>query len=442
MNTARFIYLPLLPAQLAATPSEQIVYLSLSPACNQWISGTLAELVPEDDNENTQEVYVFLPNLHILSTQVSVPRKQQKHLAQILPFLCEDKLACDIEEVHLAAGHIEGEAVSVRAIQRTLLNAVLDKLDQQGIQPRGVYSDAEPLLQHRHVVTTDIAKTDDVNSSDVNSNKAMLWLLPNQYLLIDQQRTASLHPSQVTHLTALLQGPAPLEIWVYRHPGLDHTAINLLLEALRNGGCRLHEPSIPSSQNQPVQAHLLPAFTAQGFELTPEDYTNLLTGPYTPARQHSRKLNWQPLAWVASAFIGLNLLYLLASGVYFDQRAHRLQSGSEQLYRQYFPQDRRLVNIRAQTQAHLDKNQQGADAGFLHLLGQVLPGWEQHRDHLQLTSLRYQSQRRELLIDIESKTISQLDQLQQALGPSAELLSANEDKNNGARGRIKFQGVR
>lgn len=433
MTTPRFIYFPQLPSALAATPNEQIACLTLS-AADQWISCSLADL---GRTEDAQDVYVFLPCLHILHTQVQVPKKQQKHLSQILPFLCEDKLSCDIEDVHLAAGQIQNETVAVRVIQRSLLDHLLDKLNRLGIQPRGLYSDAEPLL---HLGGTH------------------LWLSLSRCLLVDQQRVIELPPTQATHLTALLQSrfaqpdtsldaepPAP-QVIVYRDPELkrcaENVALNVQLEALRSQGCSVDEAPMAPARDSATDHMLLLAYAAQGIELTPQRYTNLLTGPYLPVRQDPRKFSWQPLAWVASVFVGLNLLYLLASGVYFDQRAHQLQLGSEQLYRQYFPQDRRVVNIRAQTQAHLDKSRQGANEGFLNLLGQVHPAWEQHQNNLQLKSLRYHAQRRELLLDLESNTIGQLDQLQQTLGPRAELLSANEDNNNGARGRIKFQGGR
>lgn len=413
MMTSRFIYLPQLSPTFAEIPAEQITCLSLTAPSAQWVSCTLAELLPA---EMPDEVYLFLPNLHVLSTQVSVPKKQQKHLTQILPFLCEEKFAGDIDEIHLAAGGIDGETVSVRAIQKTLLEAVLYKFHQQGIHPRGVFSDAEPRLY---------------------AEETVLLLSPTACLLTAQQRAITLHPSQLTRLAALLQQqPSPAQITVYRHPDMDldfdSSLINLQLEELRSQGFAINEHEFDSDQP------LLSECTAQGIELTPSQYVNLLTGPYAPARQHTRK-NWQPVAWAAAVLIGLNVLYLLASGVYFEQRAQQFQQASEQLYRQYFPQDRRIVNIRTQTQGHLERGRQGSGDGFLHALGQLQPGWEQHQHNLKLKSLRYHSQRRELLLDVESKSISQLDQLQQTLGPQAELLSANEDNHNGARGRIKFQ---
>lgn len=426
MTSSWFIHIPHLPTPLSATASDNIACWCWTEkeqptADNSWTSCTLADLEPCDD----QPVTVFLPSLHIVSIRVSVPKKQQRHLAQILPFLCEDKLAGDIEEVHLASGPIHNEEVSVRMVERELLEAVLEKLKLQDIYPQAIYSDAEPLQ----------AQSDTV-----------LWLDPVRSVLVSQQQTLMLPASQTEHLITLLQSKRPQRLTVYRDPCLTTsdtpttTNSTLALEELRSQGCIINE--VPLNAKSADTPPLLPAYRAQGMGLTSSQYVNLLTGPYSPAPQSSYKLRWQPLALIASAFIGLNLLYLLASGVYFELRAQKLQAGSVQLYQHYFPQDKRVVNIRTQTKGHLAQGNHNGNEDFLSTLGQLLPSWEQHQDHLKLKSLRYHSQRKELLLDIESKTISQLDQLQQTLGPRAELLSALEDNGNGARGRIKFQGER
>lgn len=418
MTSSLYIYLPQVPAVLSATSNHSIPCLYYSATdSDRWTQCTLADITPADDS---QSVFLFLPSLHVLSTQIKVPKKQQKHLTQILPFLCEDKLACDVEDVHLAAGHIRGEDVAVRIIQRNLLETLLLKLRSQSISPKGIYSDAEPLF---------------------TLSDTVLWLDPVRGLLIHRQQGLTVQASQAEHLAALLKKQAPQEVTLFRDPRMATAGINLTLEELRSQGCTINETNL-SAENLDQPLPLLPAYTAQGMEITPERYVNLLTGSYTPTRKTAHTLRWQPLAWVASLFIGLNLLYLLASGVYFELRAHQFQENSVLLYREYFPQDKRIVNIRTQTKSHLDKGSYNGDDHFLSLLGQILPSWEQHKQNLQLKSLRYNSQRGEILIDIESQNISQLDHLQQTLGSRAELLSANEDSKNGARGRIKFQGGR
>ncbi|WP_439134706.1 type II secretion system protein GspL [Pseudomaricurvus sp.] len=455
MTSSLFIYFPQLPDSLADTPSEKITCLCLrtdpeqqietsaagSPESTkqdpQWSTCNLSEL--STDNSE-QEVYVFLPNLHILSTQVQAPKKQHKHLAQILPFLCEDKLACDLEDVHIAAGSIRGEDIAVRIIEKELLDDLLIKLKVQGISPEGVYSDAEPLM----------ALTQASNPST-----PLLWMDPERGLLIRQQQVLSLQAAQAVQLASSLKEQQDEALLLYRTAEFDTAEINLLLEELRSQNCVIHETALSSlaktalsspttktlsTGNDGDNTALLPICSQQGIAITPQTCSNLLTGAYSPPRKTSHNIRWQPLALVASLLIGLNLVYLLASGVYFNIRAQKLETASEQLYREYFPQDRRIINIRTQTKAHLDRGQQQSGDDFLNLLGQLLPSWEQHKSTLRLKSMRYNSQRKEILLDIESKTISQLDSLQQALGPRAELLSANEDSKQGVRGRIKFRG--
>ncbi|MBU3071523.1 hypothetical protein KOI40_16980 [Aestuariicella sp. G3-2] len=434
MTSSLFVYFPQLPDTLAETPSSQLTCLCFRTEPGQtaesvsqppgWQTCKLDELAPDNDE---QDIYVFVPNLHILSTQVQAPKKQHKHLAQILPFLCEDKLACDLEDVHIAAGDIRGDNIAVRIIQKELLKELLLKLKVQGITPQGIYSDAEPLM------------TAAKQSSDRNT--ALLWMDGDNCLIIRHQQALGLQPEQAVQLVSCLKEVEDENILLYRSAEFDTPEINLVLEELRSQGCTIEDTSLNQADGDtPEYNALLPRYTQQHIAISPQDCSNLLTGPYAPPRKNRHNMRWQPLALAASLLIGLNLVYLLASGVYFNIRAEKLQAGSEQLYRQYFPQDKRIINIRTQTKAHLTRGQQQTGDDFLTLLGQLLPSWEQHKNTLRIKSMRYNSQRKEILLDIESKTISQLDSLQQALGPRAELLSANEDSKRGVRGRIKFQG--
>lgn len=434
MTSSLFVYFPQIPDPLDETPSSQLTCLCLRTESGQtaestsqpigWQTCKLDELATDNDE---QDVYVFVPNLHILSTQVQAPKKQHKHLAQILPFLCEDKLACDLEDVHIAAGDIHHETIAVRIIQKELLEELLLKLKVQGITPQGLYSDAEPLM-----ATTR-------QSSDRDT--VLLWMDDKNCLIIRHQQALSLQAEQAVQLVSSLKEMENENIQLYRSAKFDTPEINLVLEELRSQGCSVEETSLNLTDGDtPEYSALLPRCTQQAISIAPQACSNLLTGPYAPPRKTNHNIRWQPLALAASLLIGLNLVYLLTSGVYFNIRAEKLQAGSEQLYRQYFPQDKRIINIRTQTKAHLTKGQQQTGDDFLNLLGQLLPSWEQHKNTLRLKSMRYNSQRKEILLDIESKTISQLDSLQQALGPRAELLSANEDSKRGVRGRIKYQG--
>lgn len=447
MTSSLLVYLPSIPTSLADAPSDQVACLCLTgnfsdnfsddlspdnfslekaPGKPHWLNCTLGDL-PSANGE--REVYVFVPSLHILSTEVQAPKKQHKHLAQILPFLCEDKLACDLEDVHIAPGEIRGEAVSVRIIQKELLDDLLLKFKVLGITPRGVYSDSEPLMTLSHQASS-------------KHTTPLLWMDKERCLLVHQQQILNLQSSQAVQVLSSLKELTPEEILLYRSPTLDTAEINLLLEELRSQGCTIQETALSQtpSDTEPHKNALVSSYAQYGIGVTPQSYSNLLTGAYAPPRKTTHSIRWQSLALAASLLIGLNLVYLLASGLYFDLRAQKLQAGSEQLYREYFPQDRRIINIRTQTKAHLDKGSQQQGDGFLSLLGQLLPSWEQHKQNLQLKSMRYNSQRKEILIDLESKNISQLDSLQQTLGSRAELLSANEDSSRGVRGRIKFQG--
>ena len=166
---------------------------------------------------------------------------------------------------------------------------------------------------------------------------------------------------------------------------------------------------------------------------------NLLQGRFAQPGRNTGSGNWRPFAIAAGVLIVLNLVYLLGSGFYFKQRSNSLHGASVELYRSYFPDDRRIINIRTQTRNHLNQAGGSGDSDFMQLLQAFVAPWRETRDQIKLNSLRYNQARGELLLDMEARSIEQLDKLRVGLGQQAELLSASENEN-GVRGRIRLHG--
>lgn len=418
MTSPLIIHITQLPTSLGGTDGGDLPCIVITPTIDDspaFEACTLGDIKTPDADTH---VVVFIPAVHVLSSLVQAPKKQHKHLQQILPFLCEEKLATDIEETHIAAGLIHGETVAVNIVGRTWLIDLLAILKQHGIYPDALYSDAEPLR------------------AKISNDESCLWLQHNRGLLVHQDRALSFEPKTAAVIVSLIAASPPTALTLYEEDTERSTELALSLEELKTQDIPISETTLPPDNG------LMQTYQTQAIELTQGLRNNLLTGKFVPASKNTSQFSWRPLAVAASVLIGLNLAYLLGSGFYFHHQADQMHASSEALYREYFPTDRRIINMRAQTNNHLLGAQQQSGSGFLNLLAKFLPSWQQNSRNLSLKSMRYNQQRREMLIDIEGKTIAQLDQLQQSLGEQAELLSANEDSNNGVRGRIKFKGGR
>ncbi len=449
MSEPLLIHITELPLNIASASAEQLPCSVRSNQAGHWYSCSLASLRDDLQEQEASErrATVFIPNLHVLSIEVTAPRKQHKYLAQILPFLCEEKLACDIDSVHISHGPAVGETIPVRIIQRSLLQELRQLMQDQGLILEAIYSDGDPV------------------NALIPYGGQLLWVDAQHCLAVARQNhQAVLCSAPPEQAPALLQSmSATDELNVYRQPLVNGTLdceITLGLEELSRQGAIIHNHTLPNptTETDTIQTSWLarqeavrPSGTveqASPLPLGPEQLTassiNLLSGEFTPKTVKKAGFRWQPVAMAATMLLGLNVLYLLASGFYFEVKAEQLRADSETLYREYFPQDKRIINIQTQVQNHLNRGANSQQNGFIALLGQFYPNWKQHSNQLSLRSIRFNRDRQEMLLDIDSNSIEQLDQLRRALGEQAELLSANENKTQGGqtgvKGRIKLTG--
>ncbi|GAB3096060.1 hypothetical protein G8770_00080 [Aestuariicella hydrocarbonica] len=421
MSEFLFIHITDFPHNKDPLTAELIPCVIRSSSESAWNACTLADI----NSDGFTSVTVYIPGLHVLSTHVCVPKAQLKYLPKILPFLCEEKLACDIDSVHIATGRPQGELVPVRITQRSLLEGLLKCLQALGLSPDAVYADNEPFI------------------SLVQGDQQLLWVDEQGSLIITHEASQPTPfcsiPEQAPTLINTLNTQQPL--FVYRQtlsPDTLNSTITLALEKLISQGMTVVEHSLPRSNGNISHLARLEAIDSSPLNTG----INLLTGTYAPNKTQGTNVRWQLLALTATLLLGLNVLYLMASGYFFSARADQLQAATETLYRQYFPQDQRIVNIRTQTQNHLNSTTGNGQSDFFVLLNEVHNGWGQFDNQLTLKSIRFNKSRQEMLLDIESDSIQQLDQLRRSLGDQAELLSASEsnlpNNPNGIRGRLKI----
>ncbi|NIB44471.1 hypothetical protein HBA55_33095 [Pseudomaricurvus alkylphenolicus] len=411
------IHYPQLPPDWQSLPVTQWPAL-YRVGDGKWQQGATESIEPREN----PSVYVYLPALSIYSDQVDIPRKQQRHLTRILPFTIEERLAEELDAMHIVPGPIRAETVSVRAIPHRLIRTLCNGLNDLELPPTGLFSEQDLLL--------------------ADAGEAILWLDNQHSRLSLEAKSLTLPATQRRHMFSLLQTELEkrksLQLTVYFCEEDIDSETQLLLQDLRDqDAVSVAEKPLPKDTNS-----LLSTLDRLGMPLGDklESATNLLTGPYLPAKVPAGQFNWRPIAWAAGILLILNIAYLWGSGWYFQQQADKLQAQNESVYRNYFPADKRIINIRTQTRNHL-RGATPADEGFVRLLNRFVGQWKPLRNQLTLKSLRYNQQRGQMLLDLEGGSIAQLDQLQKSLGSDAELLSANED-TKGVRGRLQIKGGR
>jgi general secretion pathway protein L len=367
-------------------------------------------------NHEALAVSLVLPSELALLQTVQLPSRNQRQALQALPFVVEEQLAGDIEDVHLAVGLRKPDGVwPVMVVDVATMSAIVRCSEQAGLLLHSVMVDAQMLpvaekgltiafQQERVLVSTENTMT----AFDVHSATEMLHLF--------------------------LGDTTPTQVDLYysdhyeSHPLL---AQQLATEFSALGGTQVKHYSDITN----VLSILLKNNTTS--------VINLLQGQFA-IKQPAGK---NPLVkWVVVAFLVLWLgqcAIQIVSGWYFNHRADVMDTQMAEQFKQLFPDARRVGNVRKQLESRL---LEGASANnsesFSKLFStsiQVLSGLKDYQS-IVIDELRYDSQESQLELEVKAKSIDQLDQFKQAVekaGLSAKISSAN-DSDGSITGRMQI----
>ncbi|BFM14393.1 hypothetical protein R50073_05760 [Maricurvus nonylphenolicus] len=409
-----------LPVDFEASPESSTIGWVHIPAGAEaaqcpWQHSTLSELPTLSDSSL---ITVLIPTEWLLLSKVDLPQpfssKQRKQLLQALPFLVEEQLAADIEEQHLAISNIQNQQVDIAVIERQRLQNLLACLQDYQLAADALIPDALTL---------------PINAD--NASSASLLLEPTRASLRTSANTAV--SIDQNNLAALLDSWEP--------NGSDGELTVLSTDAARLESHRVQLQTSASASGIDLHITDTSDYTISSTITDWQTDLNLLQGEFAATKKQAKThTNLRLPAIAASVGVVLYVGYLLASGMYFSWQADKQYQDTLALYRSYFPSDRRIVNVRTQTRNHLSGSHAQQGDQFLNLLGQFIKQWQPQASDLQMQQIRFNRQRSELIIELNSKSIDQLDQLRNQLssqGLNSELLSAIEE-NQGIRGRIKL----
>ena len=109
-------------------------------------TSTLAELAAATRGSfETDETLVLVPGELVLLASVLIPSRQMRQIKQALPYMVEELIAGNIEDVHLALPDFKPEenaAMPVAVVGHHLLIDWLDQLYQHGIKPTWLCPDS------------------------------------------------------------------------------------------------------------------------------------------------------------------------------------------------------------------------------------------------------------------------------------------------------------
>lgn len=351
---------------------------------------SVAELVQLKDKANRCEVIVALPGQDVSMTRVTLPAGTKRHLQRIIPYALEEELATDIEQLHFAWPDLKNTELPVAVVAKERMNYWLQVLTEAGIDSAFWVPDCF-LLPHQNDTWQAIELADSVI---VRTGE---W----QGFTIEKEQFAQLAPAFAAEQNS------PTEI-------IHYGALNW-----------------PQSPAPLIPADIEVPFTIAVQSIATGNRINLRQGAYRSQRaKRSVDLPWKGLATAASV---LFVLAVLLNGVrYWQLESQRgaLKAQAEQLYRDAFPGQTRIVNLKVQLQRQLESLGLGSadEASVLAVLQQLAPAFKSQPE-LQLELLRFQNN--ELRLQATASSFSQFEAFQQAAKAEGLTVEAGSMSNRG-----------
>ena len=332
---------------------------------------------------------LVLPVEAVTLCAVQLPTTKARWLAKALPFAVEELLAEDVEQFHLCVGApLADGRHRVHAVKRSWLSSWLALCDDN--PPRRIEVDADLLT----------------------GEGSQLFCVGERWLLGGDGEARM----------ALRADDWPVLAPLCAQPRVAH------FEAGQPVPAQMDEA------HEIVRA--LPWLAARTADC------NLAQGPFAVREPSGEWRRWQPLAALLCCWVLLQWSFNLAQGWYLQREGERYAEANRELYRELFPEDSKLINLRAQFDQHLSAAESGGQSQLLALLDQTAAALNQQAAQVQVEQLDFSAQRGELAFNLLANDFAALETLRgmlQEAGLAVDMGSASRE-DNGVSARLVIGG--
>jgi general secretion pathway protein L len=289
--------------------------------CQAWISGELYEGLIENLPTFQGELIVLISTAKISLNYIKIPARSLQQLRQAVPFHLEEKFIDNIEELHFALGKKDKEGgVTVASIQHSLIKQILSLFEKNKLQPTIITPDVlavpYPIDGWAILYLNGLAL---VRTGEQSGFAIEVELLPTILEMALNESTKNI----------------PKIIWLYqsKHWKWELNFPNLVEKTLPDHPLGLLANNIEKSK-----------------------IINLLQGDYrkqSPIQQYIK-----PLILTAALAFSLGIVQIVAMFQELQtlrQTTNDLSQKIETLYKNTFPDSKKIVNPRAQMAAKLNE---------------------------------------------------------------------------------------
>ncbi|MDE1465004.1 type II secretion system protein GspL [Spartinivicinus poritis] len=390
----------------------------------------LEQTLAEQEGINKVKVVVVVPADHVLMLNVPVNAGQMKHLKQALPFMLEEYLINDIDDMHIVTNRqVANEMLPVAAVNHEYIAPLYEAIHAIGLVPMLCISESQ-------LVTT----KDDTIQAIIDGDRSLLAIPPNCFFGLD------MHALPSTLMTVLENPSEYRQIDVEDDPSAAiaaefkqikvtvakplTTEVKKLLKQLETQ-LASHQISLEYSALKGTIFHYLCRSFLQRTDYSA--FINLFQDPYGVSSENTGLGVWKPLVGLVAGWLVLAVGLNVGQGVYFDLQTNNLKQQSISLYQDVYPNDDAEEELQERMVSRLKAAGGGKqESPFMDMLVNVSSVTQQlGGQQIKPKSLDFNQSAGSLTIEVHAKSYEILDNYVQKLkgsGLSANLETANQEK--------------
>lgn len=360
------------------------------------------------------EVVALAPNDHVLCLECEVPGRRAGQIKQALPFVVEEFLATDIEDLHIAPGPVRsGAPVRCGLVAKKILEDWLACLASVNLPPQHLVAESELLPSDPEcasILFDDAVALVRSGGQAANVERANLGL--------------ALSALKVGAVRCLNGALTEAERDLFDGDVFDAEGGAEVAPAAENG----FEPSVIS--------YLADRWAHQ------DGLVNLLQDAYKPAhRAASEAGHWRRIAALAGLWLLLGVAGMAAKGWWSSSQADALEAQSLAVYRSIFPEDRSVTaqSLRRRLTSRLGAPTQDRGVSLVTLMGHLAAAL---KPSMTVASIDYNRARGEFNVDLLLRNYEEVEALREALGANAETeITSAEEVDAGVRARFRLRSL-
>ncbi len=397
-------------------PETLIVRIGENAQVRDWITldeqGQVSSEAHPGEPDSTvcqqaQYVVVLVPAEDVRLCEATVPVRNRQRVLQAIPYALEEQLAEDVESLHFAIGPLQetGE-YPVAAVSKQRIEAWLAALASLQLTP-------DEMVCEIQVLPLEAGSW----SLLVDGDRALVRSSAQAGFATDTSTVSTLFELYAGQETA------PERVQIYGDTVIDLGVVDVDMDT---GG--------------------LSALQLMAGDWKQKTAINLLQGKYSQKEDIKQLLSpWRATAALLAAGLVLALVSVGVDSYRLSSQQEALSAQIEQLYKETFPKDKRVVNARAQMEQHLKRLQLQSGTSqtdFIALLGETGNVLKRTKG-VEISAASFRDGRLDLELAVDNLQI--LDKLKQELVASgrlqAEIQSATTEAGQKVKSRLRVEGV-